>query len=224
METTDKQLDEKESLALIAQMINKAKEAYSDTGVSAIMWGSVITICSLLMCAQIQYNFKLPFDIYLLTIIAVIPQLWISFRDKKTRKVKTYDDQVMSYIWIAFGVGIFLLIHINRGVFIELNEMKQGIRAVTGTTPAFQFNEYIMSYFLILYGLPTFITGGLFKFKPMIIGGILCWTCSIISVYTEIRVDLLLTALSASFAWLIPGIIMRRQYKKAKTDLLQIDV
>ena len=47
MELQEKQLNEKESLELIATMINKAKDSYYDTGIGCIMWGAVIAICSI---------------------------------------------------------------------------------------------------------------------------------------------------------------------------------
>ena len=82
------QLSEKESLALIAKMINKAKDAYHDTGIGAIMWGAVISFCSLVRLAEIQFGFQLPFDIYLLTIVAIVPQIFISIRQKKRTESK----------------------------------------------------------------------------------------------------------------------------------------
>ena len=75
-----------------------------------------------------------------------------------------------------------------------------------------------MPLFLILYGLPTFITGAACKFKPMFWGGIFCWLCSIITVYTNYKMDLLLTAFSALMAWFIPGLIMEREYRMAKRN------
>ena len=68
--------------------------------------------------------------------------------------------------------------------------------------------------FLILYGIPTLITAGIKAFKPMLYGGIVCWIAAIISVYTDIKIDLLLMALSALCAWFIPGIILRKRYLK----------
>ncbi|MBL0270096.1 MAG: hypothetical protein IPP99_15890 [Chitinophagaceae bacterium] len=62
----ENQLTEKESLELITRMINKAKDACHDTGITAIMWGLVIVICSLVRFAELQFEFRLPFDIYLL--------------------------------------------------------------------------------------------------------------------------------------------------------------
>ena len=67
--------------------------------------------------------------------------------------------------------------------------------------------------FLVLYGMPAFITGAACKFKPMLWGGLFCWACCIVTVYTNSKIDLMLTALSAVMAWLIPGILMEKEYR-----------
>src|SRR5688500_18000396 len=119
----DQKLSEKESLALIATMINKAKNSYHDTGMGAIMWGAVVAICSLEKLSEIHFNYRLPFDIYLLTFVAIIPQIFISIKEKKERTVKAYDDIYMDYIWLGFGICIFLMIFIINNVMAELSPM-----------------------------------------------------------------------------------------------------
>src|SRR4026208_1738250 len=104
MEEQEKSLTEKESLALIATMINKAKDSYYDTGISAMMWGIIIAVCALVRLSELQFGYHLPIDIYWLTVVALVPQLLISMREKKKRIVKTYDDAYMTYIWWAFGI------------------------------------------------------------------------------------------------------------------------
>ena len=106
MTQPEKQLTEKESLNLIAMMINKAKDSYHDTGIGAIMWGTIIAVCSLAKLAELQFNFQLPFDVYWLTILAIVPQIFITIKEKKERKVKTYDDIYMDYLWLGFGIRI----------------------------------------------------------------------------------------------------------------------
>jgi hypothetical protein len=88
-------------------MINKAKESYHDTGIGAIMWGAVIAICSLVRLSEVHFAYKLPFDIYLLTLVAIIPQILISIREKKERKVKSYDDPYLDYIWLGLAYAYF---------------------------------------------------------------------------------------------------------------------
>jgi hypothetical protein len=224
MSQPEKKLSEKESLDLIAMMINKAKDSYHDTGVGAIMWGSVIAVCSLVKLAEVHFDFRLPFDIYLLTILAVVPQVFITIREKKERKVKTYDDAYMDYIWLGFGISIALLIFITNSVFKAWIPVDIEYNKLTGHDADFRFREFIAPLFLLLYGMPTFVTGAACKFKPMLWGGLLCWVCCIITVFTTIKIDLLLTAFSAVVAWLIPGIIMEREYRMAKKGLAQAHV
>ena len=220
----ERKLSEKESLDLITQMINKAKDSYQDTGVGAMMWGAVIAVCSLVKLSEIHFGYKFPFDIYLLTLVAIIPQIFITLKEKKERKVKSYDDRYMDYIWLGFGICIFLLIHTINLVFNAWGPIEQEYKALTGHPASFRFSEYISPLFLILYGMPTFVTGAACKFKPMLWGGLFCWVCSVITVYTPIRVDLLLTALAAIAAWFIPGLIMEKEYRIYKKKQVQPDV
>jgi len=220
----EKNLTEKESLDLITQMINKAKNSYHDTGIGAMMWGAVIAVCALEKLAEIQFNYKLPFDIYLLTLVAIIPQIFISIKEKKERKVKSYDDIYMDHLWLAFGICIFLLILIINNVYADLKPLVSDYKELSKGRidwVDFRFSEYVSPLFLLLYGFPTYVTGAACKFKPMLWGGLFCWVCSIIAVYTTIRIDLLLTALSAIFAWLIPGVMMEREYQKEKRESLK---
>jgi hypothetical protein len=214
----EKQLTEKESLELITRMINKAKDACHDTGITTIMWGAVIVCCSLVRFSEIHFDFRLPFDIYLLTFVAVIPQIYFNIREKKRRKVKTYDELFMDSLWMAFGISIALLIFINSMLYREWDPVNDHYRDLSGNA-GFRLYEYTASFFLLLYGLPTFVTGLTMKFKPMIGGGILCWICCVLALFVPIRADLLLIAVSAAGAWLIPGIIMERDYQKAKKQL-----
>jgi uncharacterized protein with PQ loop repeat len=214
----EKKLSEKESLELITQMINKAKSSYHSTGIGSMMWGAVVAVCSLIKLSEIHFGYKLPFDIYLLTLLAIIPQIFITIKEKKEKKVKSYDDIYMDYLWLGFGITIFLLIHIINNVFQMWGPVAAEYKTLTGNPAQFQFNEFITPLFLILYGMPTFVTGAACKFKPMLWGGLFCWACCIITVYTTVKIDLLLTAISAIVAWFIPGIMMEREYQKMKKE------
>ena len=68
---------------------------------------------------------------------------------------------------------------------------------------------------MMLFGIPTFIIGGMSNFKPMIFGGIFCWVMSIVSMHTSAEIDVLLMAACGLFAWLIPGIVLWGRYKKS---------
>jgi hypothetical protein len=210
----ENKMTEQESLQLISQMINKAKNSYLDSGIGPILWGTVISVCSLVTFFQIKYGFDLPFDIWLLTLIAIVPQIFIAVKQSRLRKVKGYDHKIIDYVWLCFGISIFLLIFINANVIRQLNPVFQTYIDIKGTKPPFNYTSFIASFFLMLYGIPTIITGACNNMRPMFYGGIACWICCIISVYTKIEWDMLLTAIAATSAWLIPGIIIRNKFLK----------
>lgn len=208
----EQKMTSEESLRLIGQMIHRAKNSYHDSGIGPILWGSVITICSIVTWAQLHYRFSLPFDIWLLTMIAVIPQIFIVMKEKKAVKARRHDDEVMDAVWMCFGISVFLLVFINANAVNKLNPVFEKYIEVTGGKPDFTYGSFITSFFLLLYGIPTIITGSCRKLKAMLWGGVICWICCIASVYTRGETDMLLTAIAAISAWLIPGIILRKKY------------
>jgi hypothetical protein len=217
----EKKMSGQESLALITEMINKAKNSYHDTGIGAMMWGAVIAVCSLVRLSELHFKYKLPFDIYLLTLAAIIPQIFITIKEKKRRQVKSYDDIYIDYLWLGFGISIFLLIHINSNIFSEWGSWASEFKNATGKSAGFKFYEFIHPLFLMLYGMPTFVTGAACKFRPMLWGGLFCWFCCIITVYTSVKLDLILTAASALLAWFVPGLLMEREYRIYKKEQAQ---
>lgn len=205
--------DERESLLLINSMIQKARNSYHDTGLGPMLWGGIVTICSLVTWLQLQFNYWLPFDIWLLTFFAIIPQFIIVAGERKRRVVKPYDETTMDWVWMIFGMALFLCIFISNRWSADLRPILEVYQKTTGNEHAFSHSSHFTSIFLMLYGIPTLITGGFRRFRPMILGGAVCWICAIISTYTGLKHDMLLTALSATSAWLIPGIILYRKHR-----------
>lgn len=219
MKDAEKTMTEQESLALITSMINRAKDVNHSTGLTSIMWGLVIMVCSLVRLAEIHFDFRLPFDIYLLTVLAIAPTIYFSVKEKKERRVTGYKDDFIDNTWLAFGISIFLLSIIMNVLFARLRPLTDSVELATGKNIVYFMYEYMGALFLMLYGLPTFITGTSMKFKPMIWGGIICWVSCLAAVFTTVKIDLILTAISALFAWFIPGMILEKEYRKAKKEL-----
>ncbi len=187
-------MSESESLALITAMINKAKCDYEDTGMSTLLWGSVITICSLVHFAGLQLKINGTGNIWLLTYLAVVVQVFIALRERRRKKFTMHEDSAMSGIWITFGAAMFMFSYYTS-IF---------------NVPS------VNTIFLIAYGIPTFATGYTRRFKPMLLGGLACWVFAIASMYTPPPYILLYSSVSAQLAWFIPGLILRRRYLNAK--------
>ena len=192
----EKVLSSQESLELITKMINKAKRDYLDTGLSALLWGSVIIICSLATYINYSNNRKWPSLAYIwfLTIVAVIPQVVIAIREGKQRKHKSYDGELIGGIWIAFGITMFVLGY----VFFRFR------------------TEAETAIYLAVYGIPTFAIGFARRFPAMVFGSIGCWIFAILSLYANFPNSMLCLAAGSLLAWFIPGLILRIRYLKAK--------
>lgn len=206
----EKELTHEESIRLINEMIGKAKNNVHDSGLGSIMWGIVIPVCALVTFAQIKGWFKLPVDIWWLTLLALGPQIFFSIKEGKKLKVRSYDETALNYVWTIFGVGIFMLIFIHLQVFNAVQNMQDESLKLTGNVPSFRFSEYSSCYFLLWYGMPGMITGGIKNFKPMLIGGMICWVLAGVAAFTPVHIDMLCVALGAICAWLIPGILLRK--------------
>jgi FtsH-binding integral membrane protein len=209
----NQEFSERESLQLITEMINKTKQSFHDTGFGPIMWGSVITFCSLVTFASSHFNFTLPFDIWWLTLIALGPQVIYSIIESKRKQAKTYNDIAMDYTWIAFGISIGILTFIINALAADLKNSIPNYMEVRGS---FRLFNHTTAMHLMLYGIPTFITGGIMKFKPMLFGAIICWILGMVSIFTQSQTDMLLLAAGAIAAWLIPGILLNKIYRAAK--------
>jgi len=192
----ENKLTEQQSLELITQMINKAKCEYQETGIGALLWGSLVTFCSLVTFGNFYWNITALKFIWFLTLFALIPQTIISVRSAKTKKYKTYSDEAMAAIWISFGVALFL---------VSVYNSKYGLPNAG-------------ALFMIMYGIPTFATGYIHHFKPMIVGGIIFWLCAVICFYIQFPYIMLFTAAASIIAWIIPGLILRRRYTNVKKN------
>lgn len=189
----DQQFNEQNSLQLIESMINKAKNNFSESGTLYLVWGIVVFICSAVQFTAI-YFFKYENSNYIwfLTWLVVIYQSFFLSRRAKKEKVKTYTADILKYVWICFASCMFILI------FILIYQ-----KAYYSINPAI----------LVLYGMPTFLSGIILKFRSLIIGGIACWLLAIGSIMVPSVFQLLFICAAVLIAWIIPGILLRKKFK-----------
>jgi len=215
----------KESLELITSMIQKAKASYHETGVPAILWGTTVAVASIVHYLQVAYKFTIGFDIWLIVLAAIIPQVIISIKEKKKRRIKKYEDDAVNTVWMAYGITLFGVLLYNQlmpsaSQHLARQEGWELIRHYTDHSKPDEvikpFTPSIFSLLILVYALPTFITGIVKKFKPMLYGAIITYILFIASCFTAIKYDLLMSAGAAIVCWLIPGIILRRRYLTQK--------
>lgn len=188
----EKELSKEESLELITSMIYQAKNYYYESGLGALLWGFTNLICFTLAYLDATVTgLDLPFNPFLLMILTFIVALYYGRKEKKRRRAKTYKEDVNQYVWITFGVCVLILTVVG------------GIANIGYT---------VLPVLLLFFGMPTVITGCINKFRPLIVGGIVCWIFSIIAFLHKGNYAFLLLAAGATAAWIIPGLILRLKY------------
>lgn len=219
----EQKMTEQESLQIITDMIQKAKASFHETGASAILWGSVVGLAGLISFAEQKWSFYIGFDIWLLVLAAIIPQVYISIRENRNRKVVSHHEAMMDAVWMVYGISIFaMLFYVNiiPGETEKLlnQEGKQLLlKAADGTVnPMKPFVPSFNSLLIVLYAIPTLATGIAMRFRPMIIGGIICYIFFVVSCFTSNTWDYLLNGLAGIVNWLIPGIILYNRHLKGK--------
>ena len=188
-----------ESLQLIKSMIKQAKNRFTENGFLYLLWGWLILFCSVGHFALIKLQwFTHPEIIWASCWIAIIFQVIYLSKSNRKEKVKTYSDEIINYIWVSFGVCMFV-----TGVILE----------------RLQYWDRLSAFYLLLYGIPTFLSGVVMKFTPLKIGGIICWSLAIISVYLSPLYGLLLLGAAVAAAGIIPGYMMRTKFNKENNEV-----
>lgn len=190
----EKPLSEKESLELITGMISKARNHYHESGTSALLWGFANMICFVLAYFKVEdFGFGIPFNPFWLLGITALFQIYFSKKEKVSKATVTYMDEAHRYVWIAFGITISILT--IAGGFADIGYI-------------------VLPMLLLIFGIPTFISGAIKKFNPLVIGGIICWILSVVCMFYRGSGVYLLVALGACCAWVIPGLILRKEFHK----------
>lgn len=194
MNQGEKLMTETESMQLITSMINKAKNRFTETGMLYLFWGWLVLLCCLVQFIAL-YFFQNEDANYLwyLTWIAPIYQIFYLHRLKKRRTVKTYTEEIIGYVWLVFIICISLFVFTL--IFLE---------AYLCINPAV----------LIMYGMPTFLSGVILKFKPLKVGAICSWILCIPAVMVPYEFQFLFISLAVILAWIIPGYFLKAKFKK----------
>ncbi len=222
----EKQLSEQESLQLIAEMIGKAKAHFHESGSSTILWGIVIGICGLLSFAQSFWKFSIGFNIWYLTLAAVVPQVWIGIAERRKRVVKTHQDTAIDIVWMVYVISIAaMLVYANVTYFTSPGLLAQnGLELFSKNTETGELKPFKLfvpsfsSVMMVIYAFPTLTTGLITKYRPLIAGAIVCYSLFIVSLFTGFTYDMLLTAIAAIACWLVPGLMLRRKYLLQRKD------
>jgi len=193
-----------ESLRLIEQMIGRARAAEKDSGRGWIVWGWLLFLASIIHYGLIKADIQkgiLVWQIFGVTaaILVIYEQFIRKYFVKPIVKVKTYTNELVSKLGVAFFISLAILVYGN----IQLGINNTGLN---------------FGYLLILYGFWMFIHGSAFRYRLLIIGAIINWVGALVIFYFKEKLGaeiLLLHAFCVAMGYLVPGHIALLKYGKS---------
>lgn len=182
---------EKQHLELIAEMINSARQEFSNDSFAYLLWGWSVCIAALLEFVLMQLNVPYHAMVWLAIPVVAVVQVVIMRSRKKKEQVRSHVDKILGYVWIAVGISI--------GTVLLAQNILQN-----STYPILIF----------LYGIGTFISGGIMKHKPMMMGAVCCWIIGLLAFHFTFEYQLLLLSLSLILSYIIPGHMLQNRFRK----------
>ena len=194
----EKNLTEQESLLIIQQMINTAKQQQSDSGKGWILWGWLLFLASVFTYINLQTGWVSTYFFWnlfggvslLLLLFSVIRYFFF----RKTERVKTYTGELFQKLNVGFFISImFIIVAINKGV-----DPIKGFPLLIG-----------------LYGFWVLIYGTALDFKPSIIAAYITWALGFAGLFVKsFDTIMLLHGAAVLCGYIIPGYIANREFKK----------
>ena len=189
MENNEKMMTGEESLKIITEMINRTKVTIRQGSFHLLFWGWLITVCSLSEWVITNLtHYAHPYYVWILVIPGAFVSMIYGAVTGRKAKVHTYADVLYMWTWIGFLFAAIVL-------FIVQSDRMENI------TP----------YILLLAGFPTFLSGFIVKFKPLIAGGICFWVIAILVHFAGPSLALLGTPVAMLTGYLIPGYMLRNK-------------
>ena len=194
MENEEKMMTGEESLRIISEMINKTKVNISQGSFHLLFWGWLIFVISLSDFLLTRFSdYVHPYYVWMLVIPGVFVSIIYGFVKRRKATFHTYADRLYMWTWMGFLVAATILF------IIQSKRM-----------------DMVGPYILLLAGFPTFVSGFIVKFRPLIFGGICFWIMAIAVSFAGPSVAPLGMPVAVLTGYLIPGYLLKNKGKHDK--------
>ncbi|MDR1160774.1 MAG: hypothetical protein LBK45_00390 [Tannerellaceae bacterium] len=205
----ESKFNEQESLQLITDMINQARNNFSrGAGNSLLFWGYALAVLAILnYVLLVSFHSPWGYSVWALAIPLAVVFYFYSRKRYKEALIKSHIDKVIGYVWASASASFLLII-------FSCNAYALGFASAI---PYLLITPLIMA----VAGTALYITAKLCRFTPYAYGGMVFWLGSILCVIGSIvtgrnEVQFIIFALSMLIGYVIPGHLANR---KAEEDV-----
>ncbi|MBC7828448.1 MAG: hypothetical protein H7122_11930 [Chitinophagaceae bacterium] len=191
----ERKITENESLQLIQQMIQVAKEEHREKGDAWLIWGWLLFVASVSSAALAYLDIRGYTGWVWTGILAIGMVLYVLLHVLRRReeKVKTYVHELLDRLGNGFFISLFAIVAAS---FIIKTSFGFG-------------------YYYILYAFWMYIHGSAIRFRPLIIGAYVNWLAAIaIFLLKDTGPIMIVSAVAVLIGYLIPGYMLQAEYRK----------
>ncbi|MEB2786042.1 hypothetical protein [Algoriphagus persicinus] len=188
----EKNLTSAESLAIITEMISKAKrETSGDGSYQLLLWGWAVSMCNLG-----QYILqKLEVERAYLVWLVMVPTIFLSarwgFLKAKNSQVKSHLGLMVNRIWIAVFIAIIV---------------------VLSSMPILGFNHNPVILLLVAVGM--YATACIIRVSAFTYGAVVLAIGAIIAFQLPVVEQNLVAAIAILLGYLVPGYYLKNSYRE----------
>jgi len=194
----ERPLSPQQSLKLIENMISKTREDISRQSPYFLLWGwGTLIGCVGQFVLKVLMDYERHYLVWLITIPELVLTFYLISRQRKRTQIRTYIAENMRTLWLAVGI-CFLILSL---LFIKV-----------GWLNCFPF-------FMLLYGLGSFVSGKILRFNAFIVGGIISWLLAAIAIWFDFDYQAIFAAAAILFGYIIPGHLFRNMREKEKSSV-----
>ena len=194
MEHSEKALNPEESLRVIRESIDLAKNNLSENGFQFLLWGWLVVLaCTADYYLAVILQHPKHYMAWLLMVVVGMPVSLIYEwrRDKREPGARSLIQDWYGRVWMAFGISLFLVIAL--------------------VVPAHQSP---VPFILVLAGFATFVSGDLLRFRPLQYGALAMWAGAGACLALAPPEHLLVQAAATVLGYLIPGYLLNAKVRQ----------
>lgn len=182
-----------QSLMVIHTMISRTRQNISDNSIYFLVWGWLTFFaCIAQYLLKHVYHQERHYMVWMVLVVGIVFSIYQGRKKARTVKVKTYLDESMGHLWSGMAISFFVL-----GMILSK----------IGWTSA------IFPFYIMLYGLGTFVSGCILRFRPLIFGGIAAWVLAVASTFVHYDFQMVFGAAAILVSYIIPAYMLRRKMK-----------
>ena len=175
---------EKEALNVIEEMVNSSRYKLKEEAKYFLLWGWMVFAAAIIQFILITVEVNNSWIVWPVMMgLAFVIYLIMVKNSKNDDRSSTYVDRINRYLWLGFFGP--LLIAILTGIFVSW-------------AAAYPF-------FMAIYGWSAIVSGGLLKFKPLVLGGIASSILGAAPIFVPGIYILIMLALAILVGFILPG-------------------